>query len=91
VQAEIFNVLSSNKPSESIRFVVQSQGNFFNSFPNNGANNFSTRNHPHIAERIIPVPIILYVNVNKCLKGQMDKTRYNNVLTQKSRLACTRK
>jgi hypothetical protein len=89
VQAAIFNVLSSNAPSESVSFVVQSQGNVFNSFPDNDAKNVSTRNHPQIAERISPVPIRLYVNVNECLKGQMDKTQDNNVLTQKSGLACT--
>jgi len=68
VQVTIFNVLNSNAPLESICFVVQSQGNVFNSFPNNGAKNVSTRNHPQIAERISPIPIRVCVNVNECLK-----------------------
>jgi hypothetical protein len=89
VQAAIFNVLSSNAPSKSVSFVIQSQGNVFNSFPDNDAKNFSTRNHPQIVERIILVPIRLCVNVNECLKGQMDKAKDNNVLTQKFGLACT--
>jgi hypothetical protein len=89
VKASIFNVLNYNAPSESVCFVFQSQGNVFNMFPGNGAKNVSTRNHPQIAERISSVPIILCVNVNECLKGQMEKAQDNNVLTQKSGLACT--
>jgi hypothetical protein len=68
VQASIFNVLNSNAPLESVCFIIQSQVNVFNSFPDNGAKNVSTKNHPHIAKRIIPVPIRLCVNVNECLK-----------------------
>jgi hypothetical protein len=49
VQTAIFNVLSSDAPSESVSFVVLSQGNVFNSFPDNGAKNVSTESHPQIA------------------------------------------
>jgi hypothetical protein len=73
VQDAIFNVLNSNAPSEPVSFVIQSQGNVFNSFPDNDAKNVITRNHPQIAERISLVPIRLCVNVNECLKGKMDK------------------
>jgi hypothetical protein len=90
VQDAIFNVMNSNAPSESISFVVQTQGNVFNPFLNNDAKNVSTRIYPHITERISPVPIRLCLNINECLRGQMDKTQDNNVLTQKSRLACIR-
>ena len=89
MQVSIFDVLSSNAPSKSVSFVVQSQGNVFNSFPDIDTKNVSTGNYRHIVERIIPVPIKLCVNVNECLKGQMDKAKDNNVLTQKSGLACT--
>jgi hypothetical protein len=75
VQAAIFNVLNSNAPSESICFVIQSQGNVFNSFPDNGAKNVSTKNHPQIAKRISPVPIKVCVNVNECLKVKWTRLR----------------
>jgi hypothetical protein len=45
VQVAIFDVLSSNAPSEPVRFVVLSQENVFNLFPGNGARNASTRSH----------------------------------------------
>jgi len=32
---------------------------------------------------------MLYINVNEYLKGQMDKTQDNNVLTHKYGLTCT--
>jgi hypothetical protein len=64
VQVAIFDVLSSNAPSEPVSFVVLSQGNVFNSFPDNGARNVSTRSHLQIALKVSPVPISLYVTGN---------------------------
>jgi hypothetical protein len=68
VQAAIFNALNSTAPLESICFVIQSQGNVFNLFLENDAKNVTTRNQPHIVERIIPIRIRVCVNLNECLK-----------------------
>ena len=89
MQDTIFKILSSNAPPELVIFVVQSQGNVFNSFHDNGTKNFSTRNHPQIACKVSPVPIRLCVNVKEFLRGQMDKTKDDNVPTPKLGLACT--
>jgi hypothetical protein len=52
-------VLISDAPSESNFFVVLTQGNVFNSFPDNDAKNVSTESHPQIG-RISPVPIRVF-------------------------------
>jgi hypothetical protein len=41
--------------------VVLTQGNVFNSFPDNDARNVSTGSHPPIAEKVSPVPIRFYM------------------------------
>jgi hypothetical protein len=44
-------------------FVVLTQGNVFNSFPDNGARNVITGSHPSIAKKVSPVPISVLVDV----------------------------
>jgi hypothetical protein len=63
VQVAIFKILSSNALLGLVCCVIQSQGKVFKSFPENGAKNVSTRNHPQIAWKESPVPIKLYMNV----------------------------
>jgi hypothetical protein len=68
VQAQSSMVLISDAPSESEAHCRSTQGKVFNSFPDNGARNVSTRSHLWIAAEVSPIPISLYVTMNN-LKG----------------------
>jgi hypothetical protein len=88
VQVEMFHVMSSNAPSELVNFVVQYQGNFFNSFPGSGAMNVSTRIHLHISLMVRLIPIRLYVTMSNFKEVKWGQTQYNIILTHKTRLVC---
>jgi hypothetical protein len=71
VQVQSSKVLISDAPSESKVRCHSTQGKVFNSFPDNDARNVSTRSHLQIALKVIPVPISLYVTMNKFKGGRM--------------------
>jgi hypothetical protein len=81
--------LMSDAPSESENCCRSIPGKIFNSFPGSGAKNVSTRGHLLILEEVIPIPISLYVTMNKFKEFKWAQTQDNIVLTQKNGLACT--
>jgi hypothetical protein len=78
VQMQSSMVLISDAPSESEARCHSTQGNVFNSFPDNDARNVSTRSHLQIAGKASPVPI--RVRWMLVLYGwrSMDKTQNLN-------------
>jgi hypothetical protein len=76
-------VLISDAPSESEDRCHSIPGKIFNFIPDSGARNVSTGSHLWIAAEVSPVPISLYVTMNKFKSGQMGIDQENIVLTQK--------
>jgi hypothetical protein len=89
VQSQSSKVLNSDAPSESEVHCRSPREDIFTFIPDNGARNVSTRSHLQIALKVSPSThqFICHRLVLKRSNGR--RLNDNNVLTQKSGLACT--